>query len=110
LALGPSFDAVLISEAEGISKPLPAIFHRALKRLSKKPMQAVFVGDHPDVDIMGAKRAGIRTIWRRDPTISRSVEADAIIEDLRELLPLVGVPARGCNHASVRAMRFVEGW
>jgi FMN phosphatase YigB (HAD superfamily) len=36
-----------------MSKPDPQIFHRALERLNANPAQAVFVGDHPDVDVAG---------------------------------------------------------
>src|SRR4030095_11938230 len=79
LALSPLFDTVLISDAEGISKPDRQIFHRALDRLNTKPAQAVFVGDHPEVDVAGARAAGMQTIWRRDPRVSRMVEADGVI-------------------------------
>ena len=34
LAVAPMFDTILISDAEGISKPQPQIFHRALERLN----------------------------------------------------------------------------
>jgi putative hydrolase of the HAD superfamily len=91
LALSPSFDAVLISEAEAISKPDRRIFHRALERLDVTPAQAVFVGDHPDVDVAGARAAGMRAVWRRDRRVSRTVEADAVIEELGELLALLGL-------------------
>ena len=37
LGLSPSFDTILISDAEGISKPDPQIFHRALERLNTNP-------------------------------------------------------------------------
>jgi putative hydrolase of the HAD superfamily len=89
LALTSVFDAVLISDAEGVSKPNPEIFRRALSRLDTKADRAVFVGDHPDVDVAGARGAGMKGIWRRDPTLSRPVEADAVIEKLRDLLPLL---------------------
>jgi putative hydrolase of the HAD superfamily len=53
LALSPMFDAILISDAEGISKPKRQIFDRALERLNVTPAHAVFVGDHdgPTTDI-----------------------------------------------------------
>ncbi len=89
LALAPMFDAVLISDAEGISKPDARIFHRALVRLEVDPARSVFVGDHPDVDIAGARAAGMQAIWRRDPQVSRPVQADAVIHDLVELLTLL---------------------
>ena len=90
LELSPAFDAILISDAEGIVKPDCRIFHRALERLDASPAHAVFVGDNPEVDVAGARAAGMRAIWRRDSTVSRVVEADAIIDEVGELLVLLG--------------------
>jgi putative hydrolase of the HAD superfamily len=95
LALSPMFDTILISDAEGISKPDPQIFSRALERLNASPAQAVFVGDHPEVDVPGARAAGMRAIWRRDRRVSRAVEADAVIEELGDLLTLLGLERSG---------------
>ena len=91
LALSPMFDTILISDAEGISKPDPQIFRRALERLNATPAQAVFVGDHPEVDVAGARAAGMQAIWHRDPSVSRIVEADAVIDELGGLLTLLGL-------------------
>ena len=89
LALSAMFDTILISDAEGISKPKRQIFDRALERLNVIPAHAVFVGDHPEVDVAGARAAGMRAIWRRDSSVSRVVEADAVIEELGDLLTLL---------------------
>jgi putative hydrolase of the HAD superfamily len=94
LALSPMFDTILISDAEGISKPDPAISRRALERLHTEPARAVFVGDHPDLDVAGARAAGMYAIWRRDPAVSRAVEADVVIDDVGELLTLPGFAPR----------------
>ena len=91
LALRSMFDTVLISDAEGISKPDRQIFLRALEQLGGHPHHTVFVGDHPDVDVAGARAAGMLAVWRRDPRVSRIVEADAVIEELGELLSLLGL-------------------
>jgi putative hydrolase of the HAD superfamily len=91
LALSPMFDTILISDAEGISKPNPEIFCRALERLHTNPAQAVFVGDHPEVDVAGARAAGMQAIWRRDRCVSRTVDAHAVIEELGDLLTLLGL-------------------
>jgi putative hydrolase of the HAD superfamily len=93
LALSPLFHTILISDAEGVSKPDCEIFQRASERLEVNPARAVFVGDHPEVDVTGARAAGMQAIWRRDPTVSRVVEADAVIEELRDLLVVLGVAA-----------------
>ena len=90
---GASREAVaeLRTAAEGISKPDPAIFHRALDRLRVDPARAVFVGDHPDVDVAGARAAGMFAIWRRDLAVSKVVEADATIDEVGDLLTVLGV-------------------
>ena len=90
LAISHLFDTVLISGAEGIRKPKPEIFERASERLNVKASQAVYVGDHPEVDVGGARSAGMRAVWRRDPLTSRVVNADAVIEQLADLLILLG--------------------
>ena len=91
LALSPLFDTILISDAEGISKPDRQIFHRALERLKTDPAQAVFIGDHPEVDVAGARAAGMKAIWRRDPSVSLMVDADCVIDSLGDLLTWLGV-------------------
>jgi putative hydrolase of the HAD superfamily len=89
LALPERFDTVLISDAEGVSKPDPEIFRRALERLGVAAAHACYVGNHPEVDVAGARAAGMRAVWRRDPFLPPPAAADAVIEDLRDLL--VGV-------------------
>jgi len=56
------FNAVLVSSEEKVCKPSPKIFNKALKLLDVSPKEAVFVGNNPQVDLEGAKRAGIRSI------------------------------------------------
>ena len=94
LALSPMFDAILIAEAEGIHKPDRRIFERAAERLGVDPGRAVYVGDHPEVDIAGARAAGMLSVWRRDPRLSHDVEADAVIDEVADLLSLLGLERR----------------
>jgi putative hydrolase of the HAD superfamily len=61
------FDTVLISGMEGVEKPDPRIFLRALDRCGVPPSEAMFVGDHPVADIAGAKGAGLLPVWKRMP-------------------------------------------
>jgi putative hydrolase of the HAD superfamily len=95
LDISPLFDTIFISDAEGISKPQRQIFERALERLKVPAAHAVYVGDHPDVDVAGARGAGMRAVWRRDPQFERLVEADAVIEELDDLLTLLGMEENG---------------
>ena len=79
------FSAILISEAEGIRKPDPGIFRRALERLHSLPGESVFVGDDPVSDIAGANDAGMKAVWLRNPVWPPPGTADAIINGLHEL-------------------------
>lgn len=81
------FDVILISEWEGIKKPDPQIFKRALDQLNVTSNECIFVGDHPDNDIKAAQNVGMKGIWKKDIQWN-NVEADFIIDDLGEL-PLI---------------------
>lgn len=78
------FDRILISEWEGIKKPDPDIFKRALKQLNVAPHESIFVGDHPDNDVKAAQNVGMIGVWKKDPQWNQSV-ADCVVEDLAEL-------------------------
>ncbi len=67
LGIAEWFDAILISEAEGVRKPDPEIFRRALTRCDVEASEALFVGDNPDADVGGAMQAGLRAVWRVVP-------------------------------------------
>jgi len=62
LEIDDYFNAVLVSSKEKICKPNLDIFKKALKLLGISSKEAVFIGNDPQVDIEGAKRAGIRSI------------------------------------------------
>lgn len=47
----------------GIAKPAPAIFHQACAQLGLAPSQVLHVGDDPDLDVAGARAAGLRAAW-----------------------------------------------
>jgi putative hydrolase of the HAD superfamily len=92
LGLGSFFDVVLISEGEGVKKPDAAIFHRALDRIGVAPAEAMFVGDHPEVDVRGAHDAGLVAVWRRVPYWTLSVDGALVVDRLSEILPVALAP------------------
>jgi len=83
------FDTILISEIVGLRKPDPKIFRQALHDLQCEPAHSLFVGDHPIVDIEGARQAGMKTAWKKDPDYHGQVEADIIFDDLADLAALI---------------------
>ena len=56
-------DAVVVSGEVGSAKPDPAIFRHALDLLESTPDAAWHVGDMLDTDVVGARNAGIRSVW-----------------------------------------------
>ena len=65
MGIAPLFDVILISGSEGIEKPDPRIFARALDRCGVSAESSIFIGDHPEADIRGAKEAGIFPVWKQ---------------------------------------------
>jgi putative hydrolase of the HAD superfamily len=63
LDINQFFNVVLISEDVGWRKPHIKIFKEALKKLGITAKEAVYVGDSPAEDIMGAKAVGMKTIF-----------------------------------------------
>lgn len=89
LGVSEAFDTLVVSEAVGFRKPDPRIFRLALERLGRTAEETVFVGDNPDADIAGAKGAGLRAVWMRNPHWPECGAADASCDRLRDLPPIL---------------------
>jgi putative hydrolase of the HAD superfamily len=85
LGIRDYFDVILISEVEQLRKPQVEIFNRAINRLGVLASNSVFVGDHPEADIMGAKSAKMLAIWKRSSHFLEVQAADATIDELKEI-------------------------
>lgn len=58
--LGVTADCIIDSGAVGVMKPDPRIFEIALDALGADAASTWYVGDMPAIDVVGARRAGIR--------------------------------------------------
>ena len=56
------FDVVIDSALIGVEKPDPRIFHAALDALGVAPGEALYVGDLYEVDVVGARAAGLDAV------------------------------------------------
>jgi len=63
LGMSGLVDALITSEAVGVLKPDPAIYHAALAQLHAAPEETVMVGDNWQADVVGALAVGIRPVW-----------------------------------------------
>ena len=81
LGLTRYFDAVFDSHLEKVEKPDPRFFEIALERSGSRRETTVHVGDFYEIDVVGARRAGLEAILL-DPT---GVNADRDCPRVRTL-------------------------
>jgi putative hydrolase of the HAD superfamily len=88
LGVRDAFAVLVISGIEGVEKPDPAIFRRALERLDVDPADVLYVGDNPEFDVAPAAAVGMTPVLidrrRRFPD-----ETCIKIADLRQLADLI---------------------
>jgi putative hydrolase of the HAD superfamily len=89
LGLATWFDTIVVSHLEGMEKPRPELFLRAVARLDGSPGETLHVGDVPELDGAGATAAGIASL-----IVDRRARLGAEHETLPDLSRVPGI-ARG---------------
>lgn len=79
------FEALAFSDEVGYVKPDPRLFMAALEALGVEPGKAVHVGDSVKSDVLGAKYAGMKTVWLKTRDQAMVAEPDRIITSLTQL-------------------------
>jgi len=90
LGLAGYFEYVGVSHLEGVEKPSPEFFRRILDRLRSAPGEALHVGDVPELDLAGARRAGIDGLL-----VDRRGRLDPALGALRDLTLLPRIVRHG---------------
>ena len=86
------FDIVVTSEEEGSKKPDVKIFKHAMKQLDLNPEECIMIGDRIEIDITGAKAAGMHTVLisnRKIKSIRKDKSPEYSIKDISELLDIL---------------------
>jgi HAD superfamily hydrolase (TIGR01509 family) len=91
--LARSLELIVDSHLEGVEKPDPEIFRRALARLDVPADRTVFVGDIWSIDVEGSRAAGLRPILL-DVTGGYADAACERIRGLEQLPERVGLAER----------------
>ena len=92
VGLGDYFDQQISAADVAAAKPDPAMFIEAMKRQGVPAEQTLHIGDHAVHDILGARAAGIRSVWVNRqglPWQESEFRADYEIDDLHGLLDLL---------------------
>jgi len=93
LGLAPFFDHVIISGLVGYQKPDRRIFQKAMEEAGASPENTLYLGDSPAIDVGGAKKAGIKSVWlsnSRHVLKSYMPQPDYVVQKLSEILAIVG--------------------
>ena len=85
------FDTIVLSDAAGANKPSRQFFDYALHKTGASPETTVMIGDNYGTDILGAKAAGLDTIFfnRKPDTFKDSEEATFEVKSLKEIMSIL---------------------
>jgi putative hydrolase of the HAD superfamily len=86
--LGVPVECVVDSGVVGVMKPDPRIFRVALDALGVDPVDTWYVGDTPGIDVVGARRAGLRPFLIDPLGLHRDADYDRTgsLADLADLV------------------------
>lgn len=87
--LAAHLEIILDSAHLGVEKPDPRIFLAATEALHLPPSACAYVGDVYEIDILGARAAGLRPILIGASPAPDSVERVARLSDLLALFPVI---------------------
>jgi|JI9StandDraft_1071089.scaffolds.fasta_scaffold97155_2 2-haloalkanoic acid dehalogenase type II len=87
IGLATHFEFALGAREFGRAKPDPSIFLAACARLDLAPHEVLHVGDDPELDVLGARAAGLHCAWinRRDEQWTHECAPDITITSLLQL-------------------------
>jgi FMN phosphatase YigB (HAD superfamily) len=86
LDLAHFFRSIIVSADVRLRKPRPEIYWNTLRDLGVSPANAAYVGDYYPYDMVGARAAGLRSVWLIEPGKPHDdLPADAVISSLRHL-------------------------
>lgn len=89
IGLADHFELSLSAGEAGAAKPDARAFTALLSRLGARADEVAYVGDDPQADVVGARAAGMRTIWVNRGVIdwpANVAAADLEVSDLMELV------------------------
>lgn len=109
IGLARFFQFSICARDFGVAKPAPQIFHAACARLDLPPESVLHVGDDPQLDVAGARAAGMPSAWINRTQVQWQdshplglPRPDMIVRDLLELAD--ALDAMPVNHGLASAL------
>jgi HAD superfamily hydrolase (TIGR01509 family) len=91
LGLDKYFDYIITGDDIGLNKPAVENWNKLLELSGLKAKQCIMVGDHPDVDLITARKLGFITVWTKQciNTDLHKKYVDYEIHDIKEVIDVV---------------------
>jgi putative hydrolase of the HAD superfamily len=91
IGLKPYFRASISAQQFGVGKPDPRIFHAAAGAADAAPHEVLHIGDDARLDVLGARNAGMQTVWlnRADQAWEHAEKPHITVVSLTELCELL---------------------
>lgn len=90
------FDTIVLSEDAGVNKPHPDFFRYAFEQSKADPTKTLMIGDNIVTDILGAKLAGLPTLYfnrkgeaRPDTVEGHPDPVDCEVHSLHEIMSIL---------------------
>lgn len=84
------FDTIILSEDAGVNKPSPQFFEYAFRQSGAPKETTLMIGDNFNTDILGAKRAGLDTIYfNRFPDYPATESVTYEVHHLRDIIGIL---------------------
>jgi putative hydrolase of the HAD superfamily len=91
LGLRSFFKCVVLSSRLGFKKPDVRLFDLSMKKLAITPEESIYIGDNPQKDMEGAKRAGMKFIlFGSGGKPNSNFKPDGCFTEYSELLKILG--------------------
>lgn len=90
--LADDFTMIVTTDSLGFGKPDPRVFEHACERLGSTPADTVYVGDHLEIDALGATKAGLIGVWLRRADGTRELRREHRRAADDELARAHGIP------------------
>ena len=80
VGLGHLFTAAISAHEVGFAKPDPRTFVLACEKAGVSPDEVLHIGDDLEVDVRGARAAGLNAAWLRRPELSNAAVDRLVLE------------------------------
>lgn len=90
LGLDKYFDFIITGDDIGLNKPAVENWDKLLELSGLKGKECMMVGDHPDVDLVTAKKLGFTTVWTKEH-LNNDLHRNYIDYEIKDIIEIIRI-------------------